>query len=54
MHRKAMTFGNTEIAERNMDTSDSGEIKTLSRQIRNYDDRIWSGIRQIPGCSQFL
>lgn len=30
-----------------MAASDFGEIKALGRQVRNYDDRIWSGIRQI-------
>ena len=36
-----------EIAEKIMAASDFGEIKALGRQVRNYDDRIWSGIRQI-------
>lgn len=47
MHRKALTFGDMEIAEKIMAASDFGEIKALGRQVRNYDDRIWSGIRQI-------
>ena len=47
MHQKALTFGDTEIAEKIMAASDFGEIKALGRQVRNYDDRIWSGIRQI-------
>ena len=44
MHRKALTFGDM---EKIMATSDFGEIKALGRQVQNYDDRIWSGIRQI-------
>ena len=47
MHRKALTFGDTEIAEKIMSASDFGEIKALGRQVQNYDDRVWSGIRQI-------
>ena len=47
MHQKALTFGDTEIAEKIMAASDFGEIKALGRQVRNYDDRVWSGIRQI-------
>lgn len=47
MHRKALTFGDMEIAEKIMAASDFGEIKALGRQVRNYHDRIWSGIRQI-------
>ena len=47
MHQKALTFGDMEIAEKIMAASDFGEIKALGRQVRGYDDRIWSGIRQI-------
>lgn len=47
MHQKAITFGDMETAERIMAATDFGEIKALGRQVRNYDDRIWSGIRQI-------
>ena len=47
MHRKAITFGDTEIAEQIMQTDDFGRIKALGRQVRGYDDRIWNGIRQI-------
>ena len=47
MHRKALTFGDTEIAGKIMATTDFAEIKALGRQVRGYDERIWSGIRQI-------
>lgn len=47
MHQKAITFGDMETAERIMAATDFGEIKALGRQVRNYDDRIWSGVRQI-------
>ena len=47
MHQKALTFGDTEIAEKIMAASDFGGIKALGRQVHNYDDRIWNGIRQI-------
>ena len=47
MHRKALTFGDAEIAEKIMAVSDFGAIKALGRQVHDYDDRIWCGIRQI-------
>ena len=47
MHRKALTFHDGETAGKIMATSNFGEIKALGRQVRNYDDRIWNGIRQI-------
>ena len=47
MHRKALTFGDREPAEKVLATHDFGEIKALGRQVKNYDNRIWNGIRQI-------
>ena len=47
MHRKAMTFGDAEIGEKIMQTHDFAKIKALGRQVRNFDNRIWNGIRQI-------
>jgi len=47
MHRKALTFGDAEIAERIMATDDFGQIKALGRQVRNFNTQIWNGIRQI-------
>lgn len=47
MHRKALTFGDRETARKIMSTSDFAQIKALGRGVRNYDDRVWNGIRQI-------
>lgn len=47
MHRKALTFADEEIAGKIMATHDFAKIKALGRQVRNFDNRIWNGIRQI-------
>lgn len=47
MYRKAVTFNDSEIARQIMETSDVGKIKALGRSVRNYDDTIWNGLRQI-------
>lgn len=46
-HRKALTFGDLEIAEKVMASTDFEEMKALGRQVRGYDNRVWNGIRQI-------
>lgn len=47
MHQKAIAFNDTEIAEQILQTSDVGKIKALGRSVRNYNDVIWNGMRQI-------
>lgn len=47
MYRKALQFGDTEIARQILQTSSVGKIKALGRSVSNYDDIIWSGVRQI-------
>lgn len=47
MHRKAVTFGDTETAAAILATDNVGKIKALGRCVRNYDDTRWNGIRQI-------
>ena len=47
MFAKAKLFGDKEIMEKIMATDDVAEIKKLGRQVHNYDDNIWSGIRQL-------
>ncbi|MBR7033087.1 MAG: NADAR family protein [Clostridia bacterium] len=47
MYRKAMCFRDTETASRIMKTRDIDEIKRLGRLVSDYDDRVWSGVRQI-------
>ena len=47
MYEKAMLFQDPEIADRVLQTEDASEIKALGRQVKNYDDHIWNGRRQI-------
>ena len=46
-HQKALTFGDAEIAQKVMASFDFEEMKALGRQVRNYDNTVWNGIRQI-------
>lgn len=47
MYQKAILFGDAEIAKQILDTSNVGKIKALGRAVKNYDDTIWNGMRQI-------
>ena len=47
MYQKAITFQNQTIAKEILQTRDSAKIKQMGRQVRNYNDHIWNGIRQI-------
>lgn len=47
MYKKALIFRDTEIACQILETSSVGKVKALGRSVRNYDDIIWSGVRQI-------
>ena len=47
MHRKAVLFNDREIAEQIMSTTDVGKIKALGREVKNYNDTVWNGMRQI-------
>lgn len=47
MYRKALCFHDQAIAKQILATSDVARIKELGRLVSGYDDRIWSGIRQI-------
>ncbi len=47
MYEKAMLFNDVEIAEQIMSTSNVGKIKALGRSVRNYNDVVWNGVRQI-------
>ena len=54
MHRKALVFGDNASAHEILSTSDVGKIKALGRGVKNYDDRIWSGMRQVIVCKGLL
>ena len=47
MYKKAEVFGDTVTANMIMRNTDVVQIKALGRKVRNYNDTIWSGIRQI-------
>lgn len=47
MYEKARIFHDTETASKILKTSNAGEIKALGRAVKNYDDILWNGIRQI-------
>lgn len=47
MYQKAMTFQDQMIAKEILQTKDVAKIKQLGRQVTNYNDHIWNGIRQI-------
>ena len=45
MYRKAMLFGDIEIANKILQTDVPFEQKALGRKVRNYNDDIWSQVR---------
>ncbi len=47
MHQKAVLFHDTEIAQQILAVSDVGKIKALGRAVREYNDVLWGGLRQI-------
>jgi len=50
MYQKAVLFSDMDIAEQILSISDVGKIKALGRSVKNYDDRIWNGLRQLIVC----
>ncbi len=47
MYRKAMCFCDEKVAQKIRVTNNPAEIKELGRQVLNYDERVWAGVRQI-------
>ena len=47
MYRKAIYFGDETVALQILSTSNVADIKSLGRQVINYDESLWNGIRQI-------
>ena len=47
MYQKAVTFNDYETAEKILKISDTGKIKALGRAVKNYNDNVWNGLRQI-------
>ena len=53
MYQKAVTFNDYSTAVRVLKASNEAEIKALGRQVKNYNNTIWNGVRQIivyRGC----
>lgn len=47
MYQKAVLFQDVETARRILETEKPGTVKALGRSVRNYNDTIWSGMRQM-------
>ena len=47
MEQKALIFGDSEIAAQIMQTSDQSTIKALGRQVKNFNSKIWNGMKQL-------
>ncbi|MCD7809669.1 MAG: NADAR family protein [Erysipelotrichaceae bacterium] len=47
MYQKAICFGDESIANQILTTNDVAYIKSLGRNVSNYDDNYWNGIRQV-------
>ena len=47
MYQKAIRFGDNTIADKILATKDVSCIRDYGRQVRNYNDTVWNGIRQI-------
>lgn len=47
MYRKACLFQDYVIADKIMSVENAAEIKRLGREVANYNDTIWSGMRQL-------
>ncbi len=46
MYQKAICFKDISIASQILATSDVATIKSLGRAVSNYDDNVWSAIRE--------
>ena len=47
MYKKAIVFNDNKIAKEILETTDVSKIKALGRQVSNYNDIYWNGVRQI-------
>lgn len=45
MYMKAITFNDYDTANKIMSTNDVSRIKNLGRQVSNYNEVVWNGIR---------
>ena len=47
MYQKALLFDDMEIAGQILNTTNVGKIKALGRSVKNYEDIVWNGMRQL-------
>ena len=47
MFKKAVVFKDKDIASKILKTDDVERIKEYGRQVSNYNDTVWNGVRQI-------
>lgn len=47
MYKKAQLFNDKEIMQEILSTDNVGKIKMLGRSVKNYDEVLWNGVRQI-------
>lgn len=47
MYCKAQLFKDPEASEAVMKLTDAAEIKALGRKVKNYNDHLWNGYRQL-------
>lgn len=47
MYQKAVMFKDKDIASQILKTNDVARIKDFGRQVSNYNDSVWNGMRQI-------
>ena len=47
MYQKAICFHDEAVAAQILSTTDVAEIKALGRNVSNYDESLWNGVRQI-------
>ena len=47
MYKKAEVFGDEKTAKKILNTDDPGKIKSLGREVENYNNTVWNGLRQI-------
>lgn len=47
MYQKALTFRDSETAQKILNANDVAQIKAYGRQVTNYEEVLWNGVRQL-------
>ena len=53
MYQKAVVFKDKDIASQILKTNDVARIKDFGRQVSNYNDSVWNGMRQMLSIRVF-